>query len=186
MLLLAKILNKCQGAHSGKYSILSFTCLTYFQVPLKWILSQKSYYCKCIISNASLFGLHSSEICPYSHRILKMSCWRVRNKTSPSFPRLKGVRVQLSPPLLSVYIKKQEWLTDKEQWSQFILTEMIYIVYQWWKKKFQRCYIIIQQFYNRDVKERKTVRWNMDYGTMDRNTDLRTSRVTRRRVSNEE
>ena len=185
MLLLAKILNKCQGAHSRKYSILSFTCLAYFQVPLKWILSQKSYYCKCIISNASLFGLHSSEICPYSHRILKMSCWRVRNKTSPSFPRLKGVRVQLSAPLtLSLHQK-----TRVTHWQGTMVTIYSHwkkVVYQWWKKNFQRCYIIIQQFYNRDVKERKTVRWNMDYGTMDRNTDLRTSRVTRRRVSNEE
>ena len=59
MLLLAKILNKCQGAHSGKYSILSFTCLTYFQVPLKWILSQIAVFKKVIIANVS-FQMHPS------------------------------------------------------------------------------------------------------------------------------
>lgn len=53
MLLLAKILNKCQGAHSGKYNILSFTCLTYFQVPLKFSVK------KVIIANVS-FQMHPS------------------------------------------------------------------------------------------------------------------------------
>lgn len=183
MLLLAKILNKCQGAHSGKYNILSFTCLTYFQVPLKWILSQKSYYCKCIISNASLFGLHSSEICPYSHRILKMSCWREQN--IPILSPVKGGKSTTVFPLTFSLHQK----TRVTHWQGTMVTIYSHwkkVVYQWWKKNFQRCYIIIQQFYNRDVKERKIVGWNMDYGTMDRNTDLRTSRVTRRRVSNEE
>lgn len=62
MLLLAKILNKCQGAHSGKYNILSLTCLTYFQVPLKFSVK------KVIIANVS-FQMHPS----LGHTVVKFA-----------------------------------------------------------------------------------------------------------------